>query len=138
MRHVLWLPEPPSHNDCWRPVRRGKFAAIIMTDVYREYRAEVGRQLEWKWNRAPIPRKRPIAITLVAFRSNPRRDLSNYWKAGLDVLQPDPKHDPAPRVLENDNCMVEQRGYVRESPGNGRIVFILTNPGAPVNLRGIE
>lgn len=132
MRHVLVLPYPPSVNALFTPIARGKFARIIKTKAYRDYSDAVGQALRTQWNERPISAECPLAVTLVAYRPRRIGDLDNVRKAVLDVLQ------GVDRVLENDSCIVEDHGFRRDDKDNPRVVVILTNPGAPVSLRGIE
>jgi Holliday junction resolvase RusA-like endonuclease len=86
------LPFPPSANDLWRPISRGRYASIVKTNAYNAYSKLINYSL---LTLPDLIFKDPIAIyayfyapTLFWFTKSGdirSRDLDNFLK-GLDPV----------------------------------------------------
>ena len=78
------LPFPPSVNQMWRSIVRGRFSKTILSKKARDYRTEcleILSQLNLKCIDEPVE----ISIVLHP-KSNRRYDVDNFLKGPLDVL----------------------------------------------------
>lgn len=81
---TIEMPFPPSINAYKKPVKRGKFVALILDDKAREYQENVPPMIYEK-GRKPLSGR----IKLTVFQTMPDnrpRDCDNYNKGVLDAL----------------------------------------------------
>ncbi len=107
----LVFPFPPSVNNLYRTIIKGRIAMPIKTKVYRIYEGLI-RRLTLDTLKNPYPKGNPVAVTLHFYRPQKRGDLDNMLKAMLDVL-----HGIA---FENDDQVIEIHAYRHDDKNEPR------------------
>lgn len=77
---VLELPAPPSTNNLYLNLRKGK--GRTRSPEYLNWQISAGWHVQTARQKAIDG---PVSVHLIA-QENPRRDLDSYWKATLDLL----------------------------------------------------
>lgn len=98
----LIFPFPPSVNNLYRTIIKGRVAMPIKTAIYRAYEGLI-RRLTIDTLKTPYPKASTVAVTIHFYRPAKRGDLDNMLKAMLDVL-----HGIA---FENDDQVIEIHAY---------------------------
>lgn len=83
-KQELELPFPPSVNQCYRSIPRGKICTSILSKRGREYKERVGNLLEGD---SKLLTDKKLLVNIKLFMPDRRRrDIDNYTKALLDAL----------------------------------------------------
>ncbi len=106
----LWLPEPPSANRYWR-IGNGHAYLSAEAKAYKAHLAAIAHAVTK--GRIAFPSGKPIAVTLVWYRSARRGDLDNRAKVALDALNG--------IVWDDDAQVVELHLYRQDRPKDGAL-----------------
>ena len=110
------LPFPPSVNQAYRAITRGKIATTILSKQGRQYHKSV-KSLLYKPDREPLTDDLAVTVELYP-RDRRKRDIDNYFKLLFDSLT-------EAGIWKDDSQIKQLHAYKREVTQGGVVAVTI-------------